>query len=126
MITRKGEITARTNGHDRLHVVEVLLPRGEYRLATYEMYAFHRERAIAHRRGTDQKHRGQVYARYWFADPAHADAFQGLFGGTVLRLKRPHAGILAAMTSTNLRASLRKVWRAYYRQSLWSSLKSPQ
>jgi hypothetical protein len=69
------------NERDYPHIVELALPPGGFRARSEDMVAFHRERGIEIRRGQVRNDDGQFYVRYCFADPAHADAFCGRFGG---------------------------------------------
>jgi hypothetical protein len=81
MTRRKSEITARMNERDCPHIVELPLPPSGFRARSDDMLTFHRERGIQIRRGQGRNEDGQFYVRYCFADPAHADAFRGRFGG---------------------------------------------
>jgi hypothetical protein len=81
MARRKGEVTSRMNERDFPHIVELPLPSGGFRSQSDDILAFHRERGIEPRRGRGWHNHEQYYVRYCFADPAHADAFRGQFGG---------------------------------------------
>jgi hypothetical protein len=81
MARRKGEITARMNERDFLHIVERPLSDGGFGTKLNEIEAFHRLRGIEGRRGRRQPRNEQEYVRWCFASVIDADDFAERFGG---------------------------------------------
>lgn len=77
----KGRVSAKSNERKFPHVVELPVPPNGFGTKFDIIELFHVNAGIEMHRGAGRHEDGGDFVRFCFADPAHAGAFQAMFGG---------------------------------------------